>query len=84
MVLPMVLLWPGLVYLVGSRRKFEKQALFLRSSPDGGEQMKPVLIVLLCVVVGLLAGFLLSHAAINLFLPSTETLTLASDHIVLG
>ncbi len=46
--------------------------------------MKPVLIVLLCVVVGLLAGFLLSYAAINLFLPSTETLTLASDYIVLG
>jgi hypothetical protein len=84
MVLPMVLLRPGLVYVVGFRRKFEKQALFLRSCPDGGEQMKHVLIVLLCVVVGLLAGFFLSHAAISLFLPSTEALTLASDCIVLG
>jgi len=84
MVLPMVLLRAGLVYLVGFRRKFEKQALFLRSCPDGGEQMKHVLIVLLCVVVGLLAGFLLSHAAISLFLPGTEALTLASDYIVLG
>jgi hypothetical protein len=46
--------------------------------------MKHVLIVLLCVVVGLLAGFLLSHTAIGLFLPSTETVTLASDYIVLG
>jgi hypothetical protein len=46
--------------------------------------MKHALIVLLCVVVGLLAGFLLSHAAISLFLPSTEALTLASDCIVLG
>ena len=81
MVLPMVLL--GL-YLVGFRRKFEKQALCLRSCPDGGEQMKHVLIVLLCVVVGLLAGFFLSHAAIGLFLPSTGAVTLASDYIVLG
>jgi len=46
--------------------------------------MKHVLIVLLCVVVGLLAGFWLSQAAITLFLPNTETLTLASDYIVLG
>jgi hypothetical protein len=84
MHLPMVLLRPGLVYVVGFRRKFEKQALFLRSCPEGGEQMKHVLIVLLCVVVGLLAGFFLSHAAIGLFLPSTGTLTLASDYIVLG
>jgi hypothetical protein len=45
--------------------------------------MKHVLIVLLCVVVGLLAGVLLSHAAVNLFLPSTETLTLQSDYVVL-
>ena len=81
MVLPMVLL--GL-YLVGFRRKFEKQALCLRSCPDGGEQMKHVLMVLLCVVVGLLAGFFLSHAAISLFLPSTGALTLASDCVVLG
>ena len=80
----MVLLEPGPVYLVGFRRKFEKQALFLRSCPDGGGRMKHVLIVLLCVVVGLLAGFLLSHTAIGLFLPSTETVTLASDYIVLG
>ena len=84
MVQPMVLLGPGLVYLVEFRRKFEKQALFLRSCPDGGKQMKHVLIVFLCVVVGLLAGFFLSHAAINLFLPSTGALTLASDCIVLG
>jgi hypothetical protein len=81
MVLPMVLL--GL-YLVGFRRKFEKQALCLRSCPDGGEQMKHVLMVLLCVVVGLLAGFFLSHAAISLFVPSTGALTLASDCVVLG
>jgi len=46
--------------------------------------MKHVLIALLCVVVGLLAGFLLSRAAISLFLPRTETFTLASDYIVLG
>jgi hypothetical protein len=46
--------------------------------------MKHVLIVLLCVVVGLLAGFLLSQAAISLFLPGMETFTVASDYIMLG
>jgi hypothetical protein len=34
--------------------------------------------------VGLLAGLLLSQAAISLLLPGTETLTVASDYIVLG
>ena len=84
MVLPMVLLGPGLVCLSEFRRPFERQALFLRSHPDEGEEMKHVLIVLLCVVVGLLAGLLLSQAAISLFLPGMETFTLASDYIVLG
>jgi len=46
--------------------------------------MKHVLIVLSCVVAGLLAGFLLSHAVMSLFLPGTEAFTLASDYIVLG
>lgn len=46
--------------------------------------MKQFLIVLFCVAVGLLAGFVLSHAVIDLFLPSTETLTFANDHILLG
>jgi hypothetical protein len=84
MVLPMVLLGPGLLCLAEFRRTFERQALFLRSHPDEGEEVKHVLIVLLCVVLGLLAGFLLSQAAISLFLPGTETFTLASDYIVRG
>ena len=84
MALPLV--WPGpaLVCLAEFRRTFERQALLLRSHSDEGEGMKHVLIVLLCVVVGLLAGFLLSQAAISLLLPGTETFTVASDYIVLG
>lgn len=80
----MVLSEAGLVCLAGFRRNSERQALCLGSYPEGGEEMKHFLIVLLCVVVGLLAGFVLSHAVIDLFLPGTETVTLASDYIVLG
>jgi hypothetical protein len=74
----------GPVCLAGFGRNSERQALSLESYPDGGEEMKQFLIVLLCVVVGVLAGFVLSHAVIDLLLPSTEALTFANDHILLG
>lgn len=80
----MVLLGPVLVCFAAFRRAFERQDLWLRSHPGEGEEMKHVLIVLLCGAVGLLAGLLLSQAAISLFFPVTETFTVASDYIVLG
>lgn len=46
--------------------------------------MKLFLIALLSVLVGILIGTLLSQGVINLFLPSTDLLTIADDYVFLG
>jgi hypothetical protein len=46
--------------------------------------MRLFLIALLSVLAGIVIGTLLSQGVINLFLPSTELLTIADDYIFLG
>ena len=52
--------------------------------PEAEGDMRLFLIALLSVLFGVLIGTLLSQGVIELFLPSTQMLTIADDYIFLG